>query len=243
MRSDERDSVYLASLSQYYNLQLCVVRDLGIFLGGKDGRHLWFRWVKRDCACKQPCMQWHVCYIARAKWGALRLPSSPGSSLPGLATSNQIKGQELQTKIIPLLTFPSLLLSLFICCTAEPRGICHGSALARESSWPHTKGRVLPRVGATGKFWELQRNKEAASRVPRDLSFHSISITAPDPECSRQQSSGQLRAQKARPRSANQAAMGQSSVSSWGWTLLELNTLHQHRGPCQLKSFINLNFK
>lgn len=63
--------------------------------------------------------------------------------MPGLAASNQIKGQELQTKIIPLLTFPTLLLSLFISFRIEPRGTCDGSALPGDSSWPHTKDQVL----------------------------------------------------------------------------------------------------
>lgn len=81
---------------------------------------------------------------------------------------------------------------------------------------PQTKGRVLPRVGATGKFRELQRNREAAPRVPRALCFHSISVPAPDPKRSHQQSLGPLRAQRATPHGMRCPVTGDPSVKGWG---------------------------
>lgn len=66
-----------------------------------------------------------------------------------------------QTEITPLLTFPSLRLSLFVCFTAVPRGICQGSALAGESAWPPTEGDMSCRM------WVQQANSRSFSETER----------------------------------------------------------------------------
>ena len=66
---------------------ICVLSlTLGFFWEEKTG-DTFDSGGRRDCGCKQPRVQ-PGCYIARAKVGALRLPSPPSSSAPGLAASN-----------------------------------------------------------------------------------------------------------------------------------------------------------
>lgn len=174
-----------------------------------------------------------LCWCSSQMWDLARAkevtPSSPCSSMPGCAvTSNERRrAADWNDPISHFSLTVVVTVGLFYSCA---QGHLPG----------HRSGPTCVQQANSRSFGETKSSVTAAMRPEFSQHFY---ITTPDPVCSHQQRQWQLHAGCA---AWIKQQWGNPLFKDWegrGWALLGLTTLRQLWGPCQLKSFINSNFK